>query len=67
MSSGHRIIWWVVIAAIAIVFELNALGKFGTAAGKINTKFYDSHRNAIWMASGLAVGMYLLAGLLMRA
>ena len=67
VAGGKRIVWWLIMIAIAVVMEMNALGKFGTEVGKPNTLMYDTHKNAIIAASGLAVFVYVLAEILLRA
>lgn len=55
MESGKRVIFYLLALAFAGVMEANALGVFGTEAGKPNTWMYDKHQNAIWFASGSIV------------
>ncbi len=50
-----RVVFYILLLAIAVGMEMNALGKFGTEAGKPNTIMYDTHQMAIWFASGLTV------------
>lgn len=66
VAGGKRAVWWILMIAIAVVLEMNALGKFGTEVGKPNTKIYDTHQYAIYAATGLAVVIYLLAEILLR-
>ncbi len=54
-NAASRVIFYILVLAIAVGFEMNALGKFGTEAGKPNTIMYDTHQMAIWFASGMAV------------
>jgi hypothetical protein len=51
-SAGIRVFFYVLALAYAGVMEANALGVFGTEAGKPNTWMYDKHPNAIYFASG---------------
>ncbi len=54
-----KVLFVLIVLAIAVVFEANALGVFGTEAGKPNTLIYDTHQNAIYAASALAVFFWL--------
>ena len=58
-NAATRIIFYLIVLAIAAGFEANALGVYGTAAGKPNTLMYDTHQAAIWTASGMAVFFWL--------
>lgn len=54
-GTGIRILFYLLGLAFAGVMEVNALGVFGTEAGKPNTWMYDKHPNAIYFASGTIV------------
>jgi uncharacterized membrane protein len=54
-----RVIFYIIVLVVAVGMEANALGQFGTEAGKPNTQMYDTHQAAIWYASGLAVFFWL--------
>ena len=58
-GGGVRILFWIIVLALAAILELNALGKFGTEVGKPNTKIYDTHQAAIYTALGIAVFFWL--------
>ena len=58
-SGGVRALFYILMVAIAVVMELNALGKFGTEVGKPNTKIYDTHQAAIYAGLGLMVFVWL--------
>lgn len=58
-NAATRVIFYLIVLAIAAGFEANSLGMFGTAAGKPNTLMYDTHQAAIWVASGMAVFFWL--------
>jgi uncharacterized membrane protein len=58
-GGGVRALFYIIILAIAIGMELNALGKFGTEVGKPNTKIYDTHQNAIYTGIGILVFIWL--------
>src|SRR3954462_2846220 len=47
-NAATKAIFYILVAVIAVAFEMNALGKFGTEAGKPNTKMYDTHQMAIY-------------------
>ena len=59
VKVGVRILFYVIALGITAALELNALGKFGTEAGKPNTKMYDTHQMAIYYAAGLMVFFWL--------
>jgi uncharacterized membrane protein len=66
-AAGVRVLFYIVILAIAIVMELNALGKIGgTAAGGTNV-IYDTHQYAIYTAVGLMLFFYLFFEIFFRA
>ena len=54
-----KVLFYLIVLAIAVGMEANALGMFGTEAGKPNTWMFDTHQNAIYAASGLAVFFWL--------
>lgn len=54
-NAASRVIFWILVLAIAGLMEANALGVFGTAAGKPNTLMYDTHQMALWFGAGLVV------------
>ncbi len=54
-SAGIRVLFYIFVLAYAGVMEANALGVFGTEAGKTNTWMYDKHQNAIYFASASIV------------
>ncbi len=58
-GAGTRVLFWLIVLAVAAVLELNALGKFGTEVGKPNTKIYDTHQNAIIAGATIAVVLWL--------
>ena len=58
-NTLSRIVFYIIVLAIAVGFELNALGQFGTEAGKTNTLMYDTHQNAIIASSAMAVFFWL--------
>ncbi len=58
-KTGVRILYYILILAIAVGLELNSLGKFGTEVGKPNTKIYDTHQNAIYAALGIMAFVWL--------
>jgi hypothetical protein len=45
-SGGKRATFWIIWIVIFALFEINALGLFGTSPGGTRI-IYDSHRNAI--------------------
>ncbi|HEY5013524.1 MAG TPA: hypothetical protein VIK61_12565 [Acidimicrobiia bacterium] len=66
-AAGVRVLFYIVILAIAVVMEMNALGKIGgTAAGGTNV-IYDTHQYAIYTAVGLMVFFYLFFEIFFRA
>jgi uncharacterized membrane protein len=65
-ASGVRVLFYIVLLAIAVAFELNALGKIGgSAAGGYNV-IYDTHQYAIYTAVGLMVFFYLFFEIFFR-
>ena len=54
-GGGLRMLFYIIVLAFAALMEANALGVFGTEAGKPNTWMYDKHQNAIYFASGTLV------------
>jgi uncharacterized membrane protein len=54
-----KIVFYIILIAIAVLLEANALGQFGTAAGKPNTIIYDTHQNCIIAGAALAVFFWL--------
>jgi uncharacterized membrane protein len=66
-AAGIRVLFYIVLLAIAVVMEMNALGKIGgTAAGGYNV-IYDTHQYAIYTACGLMVFFYLFFEIFFRA
>jgi Predicted membrane protein len=66
-AAGVRVVFYIVVLAIAVVMEMNALGKIGgTAAGGTNV-IYDTHQYAIYTAVGLMVFFYLFFEIFFRA
>jgi uncharacterized membrane protein len=66
-AAGIRVLFYIVLLAVAVVFELNALGKLGgTAAGGYNV-IYDTHQYAIYTAVGMMVFFYLFFEIFCRA
>jgi uncharacterized membrane protein len=66
-AAGVRVLFYIVVLAIAVAFELNALGKIGgTAAGGYNV-IYDTHQYAIYTAAGMLVFFYLFFEIFFRA
>ena len=66
-AAGVRVLFYIVVLAIAVAFELNALGRIGgTAAGGFNV-IYDTHQYAIYTAVGLMVFFYLFFEIFFRA
>jgi uncharacterized membrane protein len=65
-GGASKGLYFVILLAIAVVFELNALGKIGgTAAGGTNV-IYDTHQYAIYTAVGLMVFFYLFFEIFFR-
>jgi uncharacterized membrane protein len=58
-GTGVRILFYIIVLIIAVAFEANALGVFGTEAGKPNTLMYDTHQMALWWAAGMVVFFWL--------
>ncbi len=58
-EGGVRTLFYILMIAVAVVMELNALGKFGTEVGKPNTKIYDTHQAALYTGLGLMVFVWL--------
>ena len=66
-AAGVRVLFYIVLLAIAVGMEANALGKVGgTAAGGTNV-IYDTHQYAIYTAVGLMVFFYLFFEIFFRA
>jgi uncharacterized membrane protein len=66
-AAGVRVLFYIVLLAIAVGMEANALGKVGgTAAGGTNV-IYDTHQYAIYTAVGLLVFFYLFFEIFFRA
>ena len=66
-AAGVRVLFYIVVLAIAVAFEMNALGKIGgTAAGGTNV-IYDTHQYAIYTAAGMMVFFYLFFEIFFRA
>ena len=66
-AAGVRVLFYIVLLAIAVGMEMNALGKIGgTAAGGTNV-IYDTHQYAIYTAAGLMVFFYLFFEAFLRA
>src|SRR5450432_3836866 len=66
-AAGIRVLFYIVLLAIAVVMEMNALGKIGgTAAGGYNV-IYDTHQYAIYTAVGLMLFFYLFFEVFFRA
>jgi uncharacterized membrane protein len=66
-AAGIRVLFYILLLAIAVVFEMNALGKLGgTAAGGYNV-IYDTHQYAIYTAAGLMLFFYLFMEIFVRA
>jgi uncharacterized membrane protein len=66
-AAGVRVLFYIVLLAIAIGMEANALGMIGgTAAGGTNV-IYDTHQYAIYTAVGLMVFFYLFFEIFFRA
>ena len=64
-SSGDRVLYYVILIVITGVFELNALGVFGTSPG--GTRWmYDSHKNALITGFVLVVVYYVVFYLLFK-
>jgi hypothetical protein len=66
-AAGVRVLFYIVVLAIAVGFEANALGKIGgTAAGGTNV-IYDTHQYAIYTALAMMVFFYLFFEIFFRA
>jgi uncharacterized membrane protein len=66
-AAGVRVLFYIVLLAIAVVMEANALGMIGgTAAGGTNV-IYDTHQYAIYTAVGLMIFFYLFFEIFFRA
>jgi uncharacterized membrane protein len=66
-AAGVRVLFYIVVLAIAAGMEANALGMIGgTAAGGTNV-IYDTHQYAIYTAVGLMVFFYLFFEIFYRA
>lgn len=66
-AAGVRVLFYIVVLAIAVAMEGNALGKIGgTAPGGTNV-IYDTHQYAIYTAAGLMVFFYLFFEIFVRA
>jgi uncharacterized membrane protein len=57
-EGSDRLMFWLPVLVVVIVMELNALGVFGVGPGT-NTKYLDTHRNAIITGFALATVFYL--------
>jgi hypothetical protein len=65
-AAGTRVLFYIVVLAIAVGLEANALGKIGgTAPGGTNV-IYDTHQYAIYTAVGLMVFFYLFFEIFFR-
>ncbi len=58
-NAATKVLFYLVLLVVAVAFEANALGVFGTEAGKPNNLMYDTHQNAIIAAAALAVFFWL--------
>jgi uncharacterized membrane protein len=58
-NAISKLLFYLILIVVAVSLEANALGYFGTEAGKPNTLIYDTHQYAIYAASGLAVFFWL--------
>jgi uncharacterized membrane protein len=67
LSSGKVAAWLIISLVIIVLLELNALGVFGTAAGKPNLWPYENHRNAIISAFVLWAIFWILSELILKA
>jgi uncharacterized membrane protein len=66
-AAGVRVLYYIVVLAVAVAFEAKALGKIGgTAAGGLN-QIYDTHQYAIYTAVGMLVFFYLFFEIFFRA
>jgi uncharacterized membrane protein len=66
-AAGVRVLFYIVLLAIAVGMEMNALGKIGgTAAGGTNV-IYDTHQYAIYTAVGLMAFFYLFFEIFFRS
>jgi hypothetical protein len=66
-ESGNRIVWYIVILAIAVLMELNALGIIGGFGAGGTNVIYDTHQNAIYAGVGILVVLYFLTEILFGA
>jgi hypothetical protein len=66
-SSGTRILFYIVVLAIAALMEANALGYLGGTAPGGSRVIYDTHQNAIYTAVALMVFFYLFYEIFFRA
>jgi uncharacterized membrane protein len=65
-AAGVRVLFYIVVLAIAAGMEANALGKVGgTAPGGTNV-IYDTHQYAIYTAVGVLVFFYLFFEIFFR-
>ena len=65
-SGGDRATYWIIALVIWALFELNALGVFGTKPGGTRV-IYDTHQAAIITGFVLVVVYYLLFYLVLKA
>lgn len=56
---GRYVIYWIIVAAILVVIELNALGMVGGLQGQF-TKLLEDHKKVIIGAVGLSVLFYVV-------
>jgi hypothetical protein len=65
LSSGMWLLYLLIGVVIAIVMELNALGKIsGTGNGGLNV-MYETHKNAMYTGFGLIALFYILSEILL--
>jgi|SRR5438067_4536710 len=65
-SGGDRATYWIIAIVIWALFELNALGVFGTSPGGTRL-IYDTHQAALWTGGALVVIYYALFYLVLKA
>lgn len=65
-SGGDRATYWIIALVIWLVFELNALGVFGTKPGGLNW-MYDTHKAALITGGALVVIYYVLFYLVLKS
>jgi uncharacterized membrane protein len=64
-SGSDRATYWIIAVVIWALFELNALGVFGTKPG--GTRWiYDTHQAALWTGGALVVIYYVLFYLVLK-